>query len=116
MLLEIEKTVVEGAGAVGLAALLKYPEIFKGKKILLVEDNKINQMITNKMLTNKEIKCTIIDNGEEAVEMIIEAKDNNDALFLEESADLLFHYLLLLNAKGHNLQDVIGVLTKRHSK
>ena len=54
--------------------------------------------------------------GEEAVEMVIEAKDNNDALFLEESADLLFHYLLLLNAKGHNLQDVIGVLTKRHSK
>ena len=54
--------------------------------------------------------------GEEAVEMIIEAKDNNDELFLDESADLLFHYLLLLNAKGHNLQDVISVLTKRHSK
>ncbi|MEO5683767.1 MAG: bifunctional phosphoribosyl-AMP cyclohydrolase/phosphoribosyl-ATP diphosphatase HisIE [Chitinophagaceae bacterium] len=54
--------------------------------------------------------------GEEAVEMVIEAKDNNDALFLDESADLLFHYLLLLNAKGHNLQDVISVLTKRHSK
>ncbi|GAC1427440.1 MAG: bifunctional phosphoribosyl-AMP cyclohydrolase/phosphoribosyl-ATP diphosphatase HisIE [Chitinophagaceae bacterium] len=54
--------------------------------------------------------------GEEAVEMVIEAKDNNDALFLNESADLLFHYLLLLNAKGHNLQDVINVLTKRHSK
>ncbi len=54
--------------------------------------------------------------GEEAVEMVIEAKDNNDKLFLEESADLLFHYLLLLNAKGHNLQDVISVLTKRHSK
>ncbi|MFT3936107.1 MAG: bifunctional phosphoribosyl-AMP cyclohydrolase/phosphoribosyl-ATP diphosphatase HisIE [Chitinophagaceae bacterium] len=54
--------------------------------------------------------------GEEAVEMVIEAKDNNDELFLNESADLLFHYLLLLNAKGHNLQDVIDVLTKRHSK
>ena len=54
--------------------------------------------------------------GEEAVEMVIEAKDSNDTLFLEESADLLFHYLLLLNAKGHNLQDVINVLTKRHSK
>lgn len=54
--------------------------------------------------------------GEEAVEMVIEAKDNNDELFLAESADLLFHYLLLLNAKGHNLQDVINVLTKRHSK
>jgi len=54
--------------------------------------------------------------GEEAIEMVIEAKDNNDELFLNESADLLFHYLLLLNAKGHNLQDVINVLTKRHSK
>lgn len=54
--------------------------------------------------------------GEEAVEMVIEAKDNNDELFLNESADLLFHYLLLLNAKGHNLQDVLGVLQKRHSK
>ncbi len=54
--------------------------------------------------------------GEEAVEMVIESKDNNDELFLNESADLLFHYLLLLNAKGHNLQDVIDVLKKRHSK
>jgi phosphoribosyl-AMP cyclohydrolase / phosphoribosyl-ATP pyrophosphohydrolase len=54
--------------------------------------------------------------GEEAVEMVIEAKDSNNELFLNESADLLFHYLLLLNAKGHNLQDVINVLTKRHSK
>jgi phosphoribosyl-ATP pyrophosphohydrolase/phosphoribosyl-AMP cyclohydrolase len=54
--------------------------------------------------------------GEEAVEMVIEAKDDNDELFLNESADLLFHYLLLLNAKGHNLQDVLAVLQKRHSK
>ncbi len=54
--------------------------------------------------------------GEEAVELVIEAKDNNDELFLDEAADLLFHYLLLLNAKGHNLQSVIEVLQKRHSK
>lgn len=54
--------------------------------------------------------------GEEAVEMVIEAKDANDELFLEESADLLFHYLLLLNAKGFNLQSVIDILKKRHSK
>jgi phosphoribosyl-ATP pyrophosphohydrolase/phosphoribosyl-AMP cyclohydrolase len=54
--------------------------------------------------------------GEEAVELVIEAKDTNDDLFLEEAADLLFHYLLLLNAKGHNLQDVMNVLQKRHSK
>lgn len=54
--------------------------------------------------------------GEEAVEMVIEAKDNNDQLFLNESADLLFHYLVLLQAKGYSLQDVIGVLKERHSK
>jgi phosphoribosyl-ATP pyrophosphohydrolase/phosphoribosyl-AMP cyclohydrolase len=54
--------------------------------------------------------------GEEAVEMVIEAKDDNDELFLGEAADLLFHYLLLLNAKGHNLQKVIGVLQDRHKK
>ncbi|MBV9987818.1 MAG: bifunctional phosphoribosyl-AMP cyclohydrolase/phosphoribosyl-ATP diphosphatase HisIE [Chitinophagaceae bacterium] len=54
--------------------------------------------------------------GEEAVELVIEAKDNNEGLFLDEAADLLFHYLLLLNAKGHNLQSVIGVLQKRHSR
>ncbi|MEO8174748.1 MAG: bifunctional phosphoribosyl-AMP cyclohydrolase/phosphoribosyl-ATP diphosphatase HisIE [Sediminibacterium sp.] len=54
--------------------------------------------------------------GEEAVELVIEAKDNNDALFLDEAADLLFHYLLLLNAKGFNLQSVTEILQKRHSK
>ena len=53
--------------------------------------------------------------GEEAVEMVIEAKDNNDQLFLNESADLLFHYLILLNAKGYKLQDVLYILQKRHS-
>ncbi len=54
--------------------------------------------------------------GEEAVEMVIEAKDDNKELFLNESADLLFHYLLLLNAKGHNLAEVLTILKKRHSK
>ncbi len=54
--------------------------------------------------------------GEEAVELVIEAKDSNDDLFLNEAADLMFHYLLLLNAKGHNLQAVMDILQKRHSK
>ena len=53
--------------------------------------------------------------GEEAVEVVIEAKDKNDELFLNESADLLFHYLILLNAKGYKLQDVLYILQKRHS-
>jgi phosphoribosyl-ATP pyrophosphohydrolase/phosphoribosyl-AMP cyclohydrolase len=54
--------------------------------------------------------------GEEAVELIIEAKDHDDRLFLNEAADLLFHYLILLNAKGHNLQDVVDVLKGRHDR
>ncbi len=52
--------------------------------------------------------------GEEAVEVVIEAKDNNDELFLNESADLLFHYLILLQAKGFTLEDVISILKNRH--
>ncbi|RFS21092.1 bifunctional phosphoribosyl-AMP cyclohydrolase/phosphoribosyl-ATP diphosphatase HisIE [Chitinophaga silvatica] len=52
--------------------------------------------------------------GEEAVEVVIEAKDSNDDLFLNESADLLFHYLILLQAKGFQLSDVINVLKNRH--
>jgi len=52
--------------------------------------------------------------GEEAVEVVIEAKDNNDDLFLEESADLLFHHLMLLQAKGYKLEDVSKVLESRH--
>jgi phosphoribosyl-ATP pyrophosphohydrolase/phosphoribosyl-AMP cyclohydrolase len=54
--------------------------------------------------------------GEEAVEIVIEAKDTNDELFLNEGADLLFHYLILLQAKGFKLQDVIAILKLRHSK
>lgn len=54
--------------------------------------------------------------GEEAVELVIEAKDDNKELFLGEAADLLFHFLILLNVKGHNLQEVISVLKGRHSK
>ncbi|HEX8575188.1 MAG TPA: bifunctional phosphoribosyl-AMP cyclohydrolase/phosphoribosyl-ATP diphosphatase HisIE [Flavobacterium sp.] len=52
--------------------------------------------------------------GEEAVEVVIEAKDNNDDLFLSESADLLFHYLILLQAKGFGLEDVVAVLKSRN--
>jgi phosphoribosyl-AMP cyclohydrolase / phosphoribosyl-ATP pyrophosphohydrolase len=54
--------------------------------------------------------------GEEATEVIIEAKDNNEELFLNEAADLLFHFMVLLRAKDVSLQDVIYVLKQRHSK
>jgi len=54
--------------------------------------------------------------GEEAVELVIEAKDNDDNLFKNEAADLLFHYLILLQAKGFALNDIVDVLKERHSK
>ncbi|WP_186756480.1 bifunctional phosphoribosyl-AMP cyclohydrolase/phosphoribosyl-ATP diphosphatase HisIE [Echinicola salinicaeni] len=54
--------------------------------------------------------------GEEAVEIVIEAKDDNKELFMGEAADLLFHYLVLLEAKGYELDEVIDVLIKRHQK
>ncbi len=54
--------------------------------------------------------------GEEAVELVIEAKDDNEPLFLNEAADLLFHYLILLHAKGYTLNDITDVLKMRHSK
>lgn len=54
--------------------------------------------------------------GEEAVELVIEAKDDNDDLFLNESADLLFHYLMLLQAKGFRLSDVEQILKSRVQK
>jgi len=54
--------------------------------------------------------------GEEAIELVIEAKDNNKELFLNEAADLMYHYLVLLTSKGHGLPDVLEVLKKRHFK
>lgn len=54
--------------------------------------------------------------GEEAVEIVIEAKDDNKELFLGEAADLLFHYLVLLEAKEIELDEVMEVLIKRHQK
>lgn len=54
--------------------------------------------------------------GEEAVEIVIEAKDNNNERFLNEAADLLFHYLILLQAKGVSLNDVRELLRLRHKK
>jgi phosphoribosyl-ATP pyrophosphohydrolase/phosphoribosyl-AMP cyclohydrolase len=54
--------------------------------------------------------------GEEAVELVIESKDDNADLFLNEAADLLFHFIVLLRAKGFKLQDVMNILQERHQK
>ncbi len=67
-------------------------------------------------LYNKGINKMAQKVGEEAVELVIEAKDDNLPLFKEEAADLLFHYLILLQAKGLRLPDIEQVLEQRHKK
>jgi phosphoribosyl-ATP pyrophosphohydrolase/phosphoribosyl-AMP cyclohydrolase len=52
--------------------------------------------------------------GEEAVELVIESKDDNEEKFLNEAADLLYHYLVLLHAKNYQLNDVMKTLEERH--
>lgn len=70
---------------------------------------------TNQLL-NSGINKVAQKVGEEAVELVIEAKDNNKDLFLGEAADLMYHYLVLLAAKDVSLQDVVKVLHQRHKK
>ena len=67
-----------------------------------------------KTLFDKGINKIAQKVGEEAVELVIEAKDVNQPLFLGEAADLLFHYLLLLQAKNASLTDVVAILKQRH--
>jgi phosphoribosyl-AMP cyclohydrolase / phosphoribosyl-ATP pyrophosphohydrolase len=69
-----------------------------------------------KSLFDKGINKIAQKVGEEAIEVVIEAKDNNEELFLNESADLFFHYLILLQAKGYKMADVLTVLEERHAK
>ncbi|WP_422351450.1 bifunctional phosphoribosyl-AMP cyclohydrolase/phosphoribosyl-ATP diphosphatase HisIE [Flagellimonas sp.] len=77
-------------------------------------DNKENPDSYVASLFRKGINKIAQKVGEEAVETVIEAKDNDDDLFLNESADLLFHYLILLQAKGYQLNDIVHTLQKRH--
>ncbi|MEQ1587562.1 MAG: bifunctional phosphoribosyl-AMP cyclohydrolase/phosphoribosyl-ATP diphosphatase HisIE [Cyclobacteriaceae bacterium] len=70
---------------------------------------------TNQLL-NSGINKVAQKVGEEAVELVIEAKDDNKELFLSEAADLMYHILVLLAAKGFKLEEVVNVLRSRHSK
>ncbi|MDV4101164.1 bifunctional phosphoribosyl-AMP cyclohydrolase/phosphoribosyl-ATP diphosphatase [Elizabethkingia anophelis] len=76
-------------------------------------DNNIESSYTNQ-LYKRGINKVAQKVGEEAVEVVIEAKDNDDYLFKNESADLLYHYLILLKAKGFTLEDIEAVLRERH--
>ena len=69
-----------------------------------------------KQLFGKGINKIAQKVGEEAVELVIESKDNNEELFLNEAADLLFHFIVLLRAKDVTLQEVCAVLQQRHTK
>jgi phosphoribosyl-ATP pyrophosphohydrolase/phosphoribosyl-AMP cyclohydrolase len=85
-------------------------EIIKDRK------NNPNQNSYTASLFAKGINKIAQKVGEEAVEIVIEAKDDNKELFLGEAADLLFHYLILLEAKGYELDEVMQVLIDRHKK
>lgn len=111
------------------------PACHKGTATCWGEDNTSNfgfLSVLEKIITNRKKSkpkgsyvATLFDSGinkiaqkvgEEAIEVVIEAKDDNEALFLNESADLLFHYLILLQAKEFVLEDVVRILEKRHAK
>lgn len=83
----------------------------------IIEDRKINSNSEKSYVASlfeKGINKIAQKVGEEAIEVVIEAKDNNEELFLNESADLLFHYLILLQAKGYTLKDVVKILKSRN--
>jgi phosphoribosyl-ATP pyrophosphohydrolase/phosphoribosyl-AMP cyclohydrolase len=77
--------------------------------------NPVEGSYTNKLLSSG-INKVAQKVGEEAVELVIESKDNNKDLFLNEAADLLYHYLVLLTAKDFSLADVENALKVRHGK
>ncbi|SEK35155.1 phosphoribosyl-ATP pyrophosphatase /phosphoribosyl-AMP cyclohydrolase [Aquimarina amphilecti] len=77
------------------------------------KENQDNEKSYVASLFRKGINKVAQKVGEEAVEVVIEAKDDNEKLFLDESADLLFHYLILLQAKGYKLNDIVKVLKSR---
>ena len=115
-----------------IQALPQGPTCHKGKDTCWGEENKASYgFLTELENTIAQRKAANDDNsyvaslfrkginkiaqkvGEEAVETVIEAMDNKDDLFLYESADLLFHYLILLQAKGYQLSDIVKILEER---
>ncbi len=90
---------------------------FISKLETIIEDRKNNSNSEKSYVASlfeKGINKIAQKVGEEAIEVVIEAKDANDDLFLNESADLLFHYLILLQAKGFTLKDVVKILKSRN--
>lgn len=90
--------------------LYQLEEIIRKRKENPIKDSYVSSLFTKGL--NKIAQKV----GEEAVELVIEAKDNNDELFKNEAADLLFHYLILLSAKDYRLEDISQVLENRSKK
>lgn len=105
-----------------IVILIKQSNMVEKKIDFLVElqdliDQRRKEMPENSYTTSlfqKGINKIAQKFGEEAVELIIEAKDDHSDLFLNESADLLFHLLVLLTAKGYRIEDVVEILEARH--
>jgi phosphoribosyl-ATP pyrophosphohydrolase/phosphoribosyl-AMP cyclohydrolase len=86
------------------------------RKVIKERKNNPSDKSYTSSLFNEGINKVAQKVGEEAVEIVIEAKDDNKELFMGEAADLLFHYLVLLEAKGFELDEVMEVLIGRHQK
>lgn len=90
--------------------LTELERIIKDRKVNAVENSYVSSLF------KKGINKIAQKVGEEAVELVIEAKDSNAELFENEAADLLFHYLILLREKGYDLSQIIELLRARHAK
>tara|TARA_R110001583_G_scaffold43208_2_gene137442 strand:- start:133 stop:750 length:618 start_codon:yes stop_codon:yes gene_type:complete len=88
--------------------LLQLQDVIEERK------NNLSEKSYTASLFKKGINKVAQKVGEEAVELVIEAKDDNKDLFMGEAADLMFHYIVLLAAKGYKLEEVVELLTQRH--
>jgi phosphoribosyl-ATP pyrophosphohydrolase/phosphoribosyl-AMP cyclohydrolase len=86
------------------------------KEVIRIRKETLDEASYTASLFKKGINKIAQKVGEEAVELVIEAKDNDENLFKNEAADLLFHYLILLEAKNVDFDTIIDVLRERHSK
>jgi len=90
--------------------------LFQLEQIIVDRKNNPSEKSYTSSLFEKGINKIAQKVGEEAVELVIEAKDSDADLFKNEAADLLFHYLILLQAKGHSLSEIQDILISRHKK